>query len=180
MLDLDSVWVQLKTLHSNSFHRCRWKTKFLGTSSGRIFRTPSIRISHHIFIVRTSCRKFHARVGIFCLLVDVVYRPWGLKFVYPTINLAFLEITVKDKLLAKFCLKFRIIFSSNRWRKIFFFSSPRHWDRGLIVVIVLCFDLLTRSKMPFKVMHRKEVTHSNGSYERKSCGRKLADEMGRG
>ena len=33
--------------------------------------------------------------------------------------------------------------------------------------------------MPFKVMHRKEVTHSNGSYERKSHGRKLADEIGR-
>ena len=30
-----------------------------------------------------------------------------------------------------------------------------------------------------KVMHRKEVTHSNGSYERKLRGRKLADEMGR-
>ena len=29
-------------------------------------------------------------------------------------------------------------------------------------------------------MHWKEVTHSNGSYERKSRGRKLADEMGRG
>ena len=29
-------------------------------------------------------------------------------------------------------------------------------------------------------MHRKEVTHSCGSYERKSRGRKLADEMGRG
>ena len=29
-------------------------------------------------------------------------------------------------------------------------------------------------------MHRKEVTHSSGSYERKSRGRKLADEMGRG
>ena len=28
-------------------------------------------------------------------------------------------------------------------------------------------------------MHRKEVTHSNGSCERKSRGRKLADEMGR-
>ena len=28
-------------------------------------------------------------------------------------------------------------------------------------------------------MHRKEVTHSNGSYERKSHGRKLADEIGR-
>ena len=26
----------------------------------------------------------------------------------------------------------------------------------------------TRPKMPFKVMHRKEETHSNGSYERKS------------
>ena len=45
---------------------------------------------------------------------------------------------------------------------------------------MLCFDLLTRPKMPFKVMHRKEVTHSSGSYERKSRGRKLADEMGRG
>ena len=33
--------------------------------------------------------------------------------------------------------------------------------------------------MTFKVMHRKEVTHSNGSYVRKSRGRKLADEMGR-
>ena len=29
-------------------------------------------------------------------------------------------------------------------------------------------------------MHRKEVTHSDGSYERKSRGRKLADEMGQG
>ena len=38
----------------------------------------------------------------------------------------------------------------------------------------------TRPKMPFKVMHRKEVTHSNGSYERKSRWQKLADEMGRG
>ena len=45
---------------------------------------------------------------------------------------------------------------------------------------VLCFDLLTRPKMPFKVMHQKEMTRSNGSYERKSHWRKLADEMGRG
>ena len=29
-------------------------------------------------------------------------------------------------------------------------------------------------------MHRKEVTHSDGSYERKSRGRNLADEMGQG
>ena len=44
---------------------------------------------------------------------------------------------------------------------------------------MLCFDLLTQPKMPFKVIHRRRVTHSNGSYERKSRGRKLADEMGR-
>ena len=45
---------------------------------------------------------------------------------------------------------------------------------------VLCFDHLTLPKMPFRVTHRKEVTHSNGSYERKSLGRKFADEMERG
>ena len=45
---------------------------------------------------------------------------------------------------------------------------------------MLCFDLLTRPKMPLKVTHRKEVAHSNGSYERESRGRKLADEMGGG
>ena len=49
-----------------------------------------------------------------------------------------------------------------------------------VCIGMLCFDLLTRPKLPFKVIHRKEVTHSNGSYERKSRGRKLADEMGRG
>ena len=47
-------------------------------------------------------------------------------------------------------------------------------------MFLLCFDLLNRPKMQFSVTHRKEVTHSNGSYERKSRGRKLADEMGRG
>ena len=41
--------------------------------------------------------------------------------------------------------------------------------RIVVSEFVLCFDLLTRPKMPFKVMH-----------ERKSHGRKLADEMGRG
>ena len=47
-------------------------------------------------------------------------------------------------------------------------------------LLLLCFDLLTRPKMPFKVMHWKEVTHSDNIYERKSRGRKLADEMRRG
>ena len=41
------------------------------------------------------------------------------------------------------------------------------------------FDILPGQKCHSKVMHRKEVTHSNGNYERKSRGRKLADEMGR-
>ena len=48
------------------------------------------------------------------------------------------------------------------------------------VAQMLCFDFLTRPKMPFKVVQRKEVTHSSGSYERNSRGRKLADKMGRG
>ena len=48
------------------------------------------------------------------------------------------------------------------------------------LLYMLYFGLRPAQKCHFKVMHRKEVTHSNGSYERKSCGRKLADEMGRG
>ena len=44
-----------------------------------------------------------------------------------------------------------------------------------------CYILTFRPGLKFhsKVMHRKEVTHSNGSYERKSRGWKLADKMGR-
>ena len=63
-----------------------------------------------------------------------------------------------------------------------FTFRPKLWERHETIYslpLVLCFDLLTRPKMPFKVMHRKEVTHSNGSYVRKSRGQKLADEMGR-
>ena len=50
----------------------------------------------------------------------------------------------------------------------------------IVKINIVVFWPSTWPKMPFKVMHRKEVTHSNGSYERKSRGRKLADEMGRG
>ena len=46
-------------------------------------------------------------------------------------------------------------------------------------VILLYFDLRPGQKCYSKVMHQKEVTHSSGSYERKSRGRKLADEMRR-
>ena len=75
-----------------------------------------------------------ARSGIFCLLLEVVYWPSGLKFMYPMKNLAFLGIIVKVKLPAKFCMH------SFEWfclqidcdTKYFFHSCPRHCDRGLI------------------------------------------------
>ena len=70
------------------------------------------------------------------------------------------------------------------------------WNRILLHIVLVkcphvqiaflkftsCCYILTfwpGQKCHSKVMHRKEVTHSNGSYERKSRGRKLADEMGR-
>ena len=46
----------------------------------------------------------------------------------------------------------------------------------MLYCCILTFD--PAQKCYSKVMHRKEVTHSNGSYKRKSRGRKLADEMG--
>ena len=42
------------------------------------------------------------------------------------------------------------------------------------------FDLQPGQNCHSKVMNLKDMTHSNGSYEKKSRGRKLADEMGRG
>ena len=45
---------------------------------------------------------------------------------------------------------------------------------------MLYFGLQPGQKCHSKVIHQKEVIHSNGSYERKSRGRKLADEMGQG
>ena len=52
-------------------------------------------------------------------------------------------------------------------------------------MIIICgqllyFDLRPGQTCHSKVMHRKEVTHSNSSYERKSHRRDLADEMGQG
>ena len=65
--------------------------------------------------------------------------------------------------------------------QLFFFVSLKPFSLILSIdVLMLYFDLWPGQKCHSKVMHLKEVTHSNGSYERKSCGRKLADEMGRG
>ena len=52
--------------------------------------------------------------------------------------------------------------------------------QGHVFPRVLYLGLWPGQKCHSKVMHRKEVTHSNDGYERKSRGRKLADEMGRG
>ena len=61
------------------------------------------------------------------------------------------------------------------------FGADKHVDPAdcfkLSMRVIVVFWPLTRQKMPFRVMHRKDVTHSNGSYERKSRGRKLADEV---
>ena len=54
-------------------------------------------------------------------------------------------------------------------------TTPK--NNGITVCYILTF--WPGQKCHSKVMHRKEVTHSNGSYERKSRGRKLADEIGR-
>ena len=107
------------------------------------FRTSFDRISHRIHIVRMSCSQLPTRYGILCLLVVVVYQLRGLKFVYPTINLAFLGIIIKVKLPARFCWHsfewfFRQISSD---AKYLFLSSPWHCNRGLIVVIEYYFQI---------------------------------------
>ena len=111
------------------------------------FWTPSDIISHCIYIVRTSCCQFPARSGIFCLLVEV-YKPCDLKFVYPTVNLAFMGIIVKVKLPAKFCRHSFKWFSFQRSSdaNYIFLSCPRHCDRGLIVVIVYYFQIWNRKE----------------------------------
>ena len=110
---------------------CKWKAKFLGTSSGGIFRTPSDRISHCICIFWTSSCQLRVISEISYLFAEVVYWPCDLKFVYPTINLAFLRIIVNVNLPAKFCLEFWMILSPNyQWPKILFpHLSKALWSR---------------------------------------------------
>ena len=75
-----------------------------------------------------------------------------------------------------FCLNFclfllyKIYCSFGSW-----FCKHLRWKGNLMFY----FGLWPGQKCHSKVMHRKEVTHSNGSYERKSRGWKLADEMRR-
>ena len=55
-------------------------------------------------------------------------------------------------------------------------TDPR--GKKLFQVQLLYFDLRPGQTCHSKVMHRKEVTHSNGSYERKALWQKLANKMG--
>ena len=119
----------------------------------RLFPT----ISHCIHIVRVSCSQLPARSGIFCLLVEVVYWPCGLKFVYPMINWAFLRIVVK--LPAKFYLySFEWFCLQISGAKYFFLSCPRHYDWGLIVVIVYYFQIWNKKYISLLLVEVLEVT----------------------
>ena len=126
----------------------RW-TKFLEMSSEGLFQIPSNRISHRIHIVRKYCCRLSARSGIFYLLFESVYWPCGLKFVYPTINLAFLGIIVKVKLPEKFCWHIFEWFCAqiNSNPRCFFLSCPRHCDRGLIVDIVYYIQIWNKKEL---------------------------------
>ena len=68
-----------------------------------------------------------------------------------------------------------LIWSFMVWQLLFVFLP---YITGLMS---RCYILIfwPGQKCHSNVMHRKEVTHSNGSYERKSRGWKLADEIGR-
>ena len=131
---------------------CTWKTKLLGTFLEGLFRAPSNRISHCIHIVRTSYSQLHARSRIFYLLVEVVYWPCGLKFVYTTINFAFLGIIVKVKLSAKFFLH------SFEW-----FCLQISSDTKYLVVIVYYFQIRNK-KEHYIIISRVISSHLGPMY----------------
>ena len=60
------------------------------------------------------------------------------------------------------------------------YPCKRHDMMMMMMMMIFHIVLLYFDLRPGQKCHSKEVTHSNGSYERKSRGRKLADEMGRG
>ena len=115
-----------------------------------LFQTLSHRISCCIHIVKTPCSQLPSRSGIFCLLVEVVYLPSNLKFEYPIINLAFLGIIIKAKIIRKFLLaQFWMILFPNKWCKIFFVSCPRHCNQGLILIHCILFSNLKQKTTNF-------------------------------
>ena len=106
---------------------------FKGTFSDSFWRNLSLHLHCQDIAV-----NFLPDLELSAFLLRFFYWPCGLKFGYLMINLAFLGIIVKVKLLGKFCLHnfewFCLQISSNI--KYFFLSCPRDCDQGLIVVIV--------------------------------------------
>ena len=121
------------------YPRMHVKDQVLGNIFGGTFQT-SDRISHCIHIVRASCCQLPTRSGIVCLLIKIVYWPCDLKFMYPMINLAFLEIIVKLNFLWNFaCTALKVfLFPNKPWCKIFFpLLSKALWSR-----INNCYSIL--------------------------------------
>ena len=102
------IWIlyvySWKSFFKNICKDAREKTGSWGHLLKDFFQTPSDRISQGFHIVRTYCSQLPARSGIFCLLVEIIYWPCELKFLYPTIDFALNGISVKVKLPAKFFL----------------------------------------------------------------------------
>ena len=136
-----------------SYPPVHMKDQVLGNVSGGTFRTPSDIISHRIHIVRTSCSQLPAWCVIFCLLVEVVYVPCGLKFEYPMINLPFPRIIFKLNFLWNFVCTVLNDFSSNKlWRKMFFpLLSKSLWSR-----INSCYSLLFSNLKQKRTQHYYE------------------------
>ena len=124
-----------------------WKTSFLGTSSERLFQSHSDRNSHDVHIVRTSCSQLPVRTGIFCLFVEVVYWPCGINFVEATMNLALQGIIVKLNFLQNFACSFEwVCLQIISDAKYVFLCCPRHYDQGLIIVIVHYFQIWNKKE----------------------------------
>ena len=68
-------------------------------------------------------------------------------------------------------------FQSSQFSSLFNLPVLFHFSLSPISPLVI-FWPSTRPKIPFKVMHQKEGTQSNDSYERKSRGWKFANKMG--
>ena len=88
-----------------------------------------------------------ARSGIFGPLVKIVYWPFGLKFVYPMINLAFLGIIVKLNFQRNFtCTVLNYFVSKSVTQIIFPLLSKAFWLRINCCYIILFPNLKQKKK----------------------------------
>ena len=99
-------------------------------------------------LTASTLSRLPAKSGIFCHLVDVVYWPCGLEFVYTTINLALLGIIVKLNFQQNFACTVLNDFVSKSlvMQNIFFLACIRHCDQRLIVVIVCYFQIWNKKE----------------------------------